>query len=158
MAVEPKALWTDADFDQMGWHDSRVHAISFDPDSPEVPGSVALDLDYIFEWVHPLDRGGPFSFWVAPATLVFPGASDLTLTATLDGYMTLEIDAITRRLAEGRRGGPGGFRWSIQGSFELEVTASRYQQYVRAAPRHAERQSLTLEERGGASFATTGHC
>ena len=31
-----KALWTDADFETMGWHDNAVHAIALEPDRKSV--------------------------------------------------------------------------------------------------------------------------
>ena len=154
MHETPKGTWTEDDFEQMGWHDCRVHALSFDPDAAEIPGSVALDLDYILQWVHPEEGGRSFSFWVAPATLVFPGASDLVLHAALDGFMDLRIDGIRRApIAVGPRRSPS-FRWTLDGEFTLELTARGFRQYLRAAPEHVTGQSLPLDQRGGISFDT----
>jgi hypothetical protein len=36
-----KWLWTESDFEMMGWHDSRVYAISFSPEQSEI----ILDID-----------------------------------------------------------------------------------------------------------------
>jgi len=44
-----KTVWTDADFETMGWHDNAVHAIAVEP-APPHPGSLLLDIDYIVEW------------------------------------------------------------------------------------------------------------
>ena len=51
MSDEPleKAVWTDGDFDRMGWHDARVHAIAFHED--EDNAELLLDLDYIVRWI-----------------------------------------------------------------------------------------------------------
>jgi hypothetical protein len=61
MSIQPvvaKTIWTDADFDAMGWHDNAVHAIALEP-VPSDPGRLLLDIDYILEWVPPLpDRLG----------------------------------------------------------------------------------------------------
>ena len=153
MSVEPKALWTEDDFDQMGWHDCRVHGFSFSP--PSATGwSVALDIDYILEWVDPTEPGGNFSFWVAPATLVFPYANDVILNVEMEAYQELEIDAMTRR--QGSEG-THDIRWSIAGSFNLDLSASSYQQYIRATPVHIDLQALSPEQRGGVSFATVGY-
>ena len=46
-----KWIWTEADFDVMGWHDSQIHATAFFPEDFEL----VLDIDYIFDWVHPYD-------------------------------------------------------------------------------------------------------
>lgn len=68
--VVTKALWTDADFDAMGWHDNAVHAIALEPASDD-PGSLLLDIDYIVEWEPSAVPHGLLSFWVCPATLIF---------------------------------------------------------------------------------------
>jgi hypothetical protein len=38
-----KAVWTQADFDAMGWHDNAVRAVALEP-VPDHPGRL-LDLD-----------------------------------------------------------------------------------------------------------------
>jgi hypothetical protein len=50
-----KATWTDADFEVMGWHDCRIHALSIGEHDDDVfpPARVMLDLDYIVRWVEP---------------------------------------------------------------------------------------------------------
>jgi hypothetical protein len=63
----PKLIWTEADFDQMGWHDVKIHAITFVPEVYEF----VLDIDYIFAWVEPEPPSPCYSFWISPATLVF---------------------------------------------------------------------------------------
>jgi hypothetical protein len=76
-----KFTWTTDDFAAMGWHDARIWAYTFHKSQAvdvtrEVPtpqDRLLLDLDYITRWVHPDEPGEPFSFWVAPATLVFTG-------------------------------------------------------------------------------------
>ncbi|MDV4012483.1 hypothetical protein BAY06_08330 [Elizabethkingia anophelis] len=42
-----KDIWTDMDFEQMGWHDNYIHAIVF----PNENQKLVLDMDYIFKWV-----------------------------------------------------------------------------------------------------------
>jgi hypothetical protein len=44
-----KSLWIEKDFDKMGWHDVRVHAVAFDPEMPEI----RMDIDYILAWANP---------------------------------------------------------------------------------------------------------
>jgi hypothetical protein len=41
-----KSLWTEKDFDTMGWHDSFVYGISFGENF-----QLLFDIDYIFKWV-----------------------------------------------------------------------------------------------------------
>lgn len=66
MNYEPeKYLWTDADFEQMGWHDNTIYQINLTKDDLE------LDIDYIFQWNEPDVEGLPFTFWISPSTLIF---------------------------------------------------------------------------------------
>jgi hypothetical protein len=55
-----EAIWTDADFDRMAWHDYAVHAIAVEPAPPQ-PGRLLVDLDYLVDWV----RATPVSSWAA---------------------------------------------------------------------------------------------
>ena len=57
-----KWIWTEADFEQMGWHDARIHAIAFLTETFEF----ALDIDYILQWVEPAEGETYYKFWVAP--------------------------------------------------------------------------------------------
>lgn len=70
-----KTLWTDQDYDHMGWHDCRIHTMAADLNAFEF----ALDIDYIFEWVHPNDGEHYFSFWISPVTMVFENAFSITI-------------------------------------------------------------------------------
>src|SRR3712207_2867226 len=62
-----KWIWSDADFDQMGWHATWVHAFAAIPETYEV----IFDIDYILRWMPPVPPKDNYAFWVAPATLVF---------------------------------------------------------------------------------------
>lgn len=61
--------WTEADFEQMSWHDNHVHALQVESGGEHGTGTLTLDLDYIAEWLPPVD--GFFRFRLAPATLIF---------------------------------------------------------------------------------------
>jgi hypothetical protein len=145
-----KAVWTDADFPVMGWHDSRVHALSVLEDDDLPPGRLLLDLDYIVRWVEPARGEQHFTFWVAPATLVFEQAWDITGDiGPLHG--SLEIADLHRLDPPDDRPYPA---WHLEGhEFGLRFRARGFRQYVRARPRHVDRQVLTMAERGGLSFA-----
>ena len=71
-----KTSWTEADFDDMSWHDNHVHAFRI-REGEHGTGEVELDLDYILEWLSPTE--GMFSFRVAPASLTFRGVYDLQI-------------------------------------------------------------------------------
>ncbi len=41
-----KSIWTDLDFENMGWHDSRIHSVAFGENF-----ELIFDIDYIFKWL-----------------------------------------------------------------------------------------------------------
>jgi hypothetical protein len=86
-----KWLWTEIDFEIMGWHDCHIYAIAFVSEKFEI----AFDIDYIFEWVYPKPNEKYFSFWVSSATLVFENAYNIEFDiSSYNGE--LEIDLIKR--------------------------------------------------------------
>src|SRR5262249_31593016 len=125
-----KSLWTDADFDRMGWHDNPVHAVAFGPGEQEL----TFDIDYIFKWEEPLPGERYYRFWISPATLTFESVIDLNISH--DAYVGLTILEITRELSET----PDGFRkplwkWTlacVEGAWQFR--ASGYRQFIRRPP------------------------
>ncbi|WP_332759649.1 hypothetical protein [Streptomyces sp. MT206] len=89
-----KSVWSDADFEAMGWHDATVHGLSVQPTNDILPRFL-LDLDYIVRWVHPVPPATHFSFWISPATLVFEEVFDLQGDLDFQGSaVDLEIDGV----------------------------------------------------------------
>ena len=148
-----KWLWTEADFEIMGWHDARIHAVAFLEETFEF----ALDIDYIFEWVKPVPPAEHFTFWLSPCTLVFENVSELAID--LAPYDDLSIDDISRgeslipRNAE-VIGKTVEWLWNVgcHGG-TISMRAAGYKQHVRTAPRHLTRQSIPISDRGGISFS-----
>jgi hypothetical protein len=70
-----KLVWTERDFDQMSWHDCRLHGIGFIDDFNPHLHELRLDIDYILKWCEGTgsDESG---FWISPATLVFDAFED----------------------------------------------------------------------------------
>ena len=139
------------DFDQMGWHDCRIHGFAFGDNY-----RLLLDIDYIFAWVNPCMGEVYYSFWVSPCTLVFENVFDLNIHAE---DMSMEILSLTREDA-GKPlnaefiGRDQQWKWLFECTAgEIELTAVGYTQYVRAQPKHISEQHFALEERGGVSFA-----
>ncbi|MGV3662650.1 MAG: hypothetical protein ACO1TE_20875 [Prosthecobacter sp.] len=147
-----KNVWTDADFGQMGWHDVVVHALGFDGAGSEL----LLDLDYLFAWVEPEPPSTCFSFWIAPATLVFHQVWDMKMSydASL-GFQLLEIQRGEERACP--HAPPDAPRrewhWTLEGvEGAISFWAGGYTQHTRHRPRHHDSQSLKLVERGGFGF------
>jgi hypothetical protein len=147
-----KALWTDADFDVMGWHDATVHALAFEETDDRA--ALLFDLDYIVRWLEPRPPSQYFSFFVAPATLVFENVWSLSGDVSAQRTL-LEIADVHRLEAEtDRQRAAGVSRWRIEGQdFELRFFAAGFHQHLRALPRQSASQRLSLDERGGVSFA-----
>ena len=150
--VVEKWVWTENDFEEMGWHDCQVHAIAFDPDAAEL----LFDLDYILKWVNPQLSEKHYSFWSAPATLVF---SDIaSLKVNLEPFPAFELDGIFREKPEdseavGNQTTSAAWLWTLN-FFNGRITfnSAGFQQYIRKQPIFNTTQRLTLEQRGGRSF------
>jgi len=148
-----KLVWTEADFDTMGWHDVTIHAVAFFPERFEF----GLDLDYIFRWVDPEDEGGCCTFWVAAATMVFENAYDIVFE--VDTSAGLEVAHISRADPKPPHDAKAAGRdtewtWTIQcqeGAIRLRSVG--YKMFVRTAPVLQGGQTLDPEIRGGISFA-----
>ena len=132
-----KSIWTDSDFDKMGWHDSQVYKVRLTQD-------LELDIDYIFQWNKPDLEGLPFTFWVAPATLVFKQIKNLTFDFTTGFEDAFEIDAIERPTTENQN------LWSIitqQGDFQFDCHG--YEQFIRQEPFFEFGQTISYSRRNG---------
>jgi hypothetical protein len=147
-----KWVWTEADFDSMGWHDAKLYALAFFQDTFEL----ALDIDYIFEWVQPEPPAPNYTFWVSPCTLVFENVTDLEVD--IAPYDDLTIDGLTRgdetfipRNAAAI-GGRVERHWTIDCHGAITMRSIGFKQYVRRVPRHLAGQSMSLNDRGGISF------
>jgi hypothetical protein len=126
-----KWVWTEADFEIMGWHDSQIHAMAFCSEDFEL----VLDIDYILKWIHPQPGEIYFSFWVAPATLVFENIYDLELNLSpCRGF--IEIEGIERTaLVFESIDKRDYYSWTIAcQEGEIKFNASGYNQYFRADP------------------------
>lgn len=149
-----KTVWTEADFDQMSWHDNEVHAFAIEPALPE-PGRLLLDIDHIVQWVPPQPPSDLLSFWICPATLVFDPAWDLTTDIDLRGWaFSLSLLSVQRSDPDER----GNFDWTLAGDqFTIELGAPGFTLYLRRPPVHTPRGRLTAEERGGLGFGRQGY-
>jgi hypothetical protein len=151
-----KLVWTEEDFERMGWHDATLHGIAFLTETFEL----VLDLDYIFEWVEHSEPEPHFTFWVAPCTLVFENVFDLRIE--LEPYPEVSVADLTRADPGVPRnadviGRAADWLWKLEcHQGVITFRAAGYTQYVRATPMHGE-QSLTHAERGGVAFDRRPH-
>jgi hypothetical protein len=151
-----KTIWTEEDFDVMGWHDSYIYAISFG-----VNYELILDIDYIFKWVQPTESNEYFKFLVSPCTLVFENVHDLKFDIEISEPFELQISDITRNNPQRPINADYIKRetehhWRIetqQGDITLKSVG--YKQYVRQQPILQDSQLIGFTDRGKTSFDRT---
>ena len=147
-----KAIWTETDFDNMGWHDVHIHALAFSTETHEL----LMDIDYMFGWVDPEPPENHYTFWIAPCTLVF--ANVHSFKAEIEWGLGLEISGVSREPA-GRPNNADYIKKDVEwmwlfdcqeGSFTFHSVG--YRQITRRIPIRARSQSFPWIERGGVSF------
>ncbi len=138
-----KKIWTEVNFDDMGWHDCRIYKMKLAKD-------IEFDIDYILQWNKPEIDGLPLTFWVAPATLVFKEVSKLEFNITTAFHEAIEIQDI--KLDKNNK----KFRWTIATqSGSLEFEAESYTQWIRQEPFFQFGQVIPYIERNGFSLEKT---
>jgi len=138
-----KKIWTDADFEKMGWHDCRIYKI-------RLTDKLELDIDYILQWNKPDIEGLPFTFWVAPATLVFKNINDIQFEIDTAFDEAVEIEDIELNKSDNK------IQWIIitqQG--DIEFTADGFTQWIRQEPFFQFGQTISYIERYGFSLEQT---
>ena len=94
--------------------------------------------------------GQAFSFWIAPATLIFEDAWSFEAEVSEYSEIHLALDRIQRSEPDqfGRRW------WTLDGhQFTARLLAPGFTQVLRNEPIASHRQSLSIEERGGHNFS-----
>jgi hypothetical protein len=152
--------YTEQDFEQLGWHDCTVWGVELhpaDPDAGDWSADLALDIDFIVEWLCRAGPSGRVEFRVAPATLVFHGVSDLSIMIAWGnrgvGVHEMSIDTIEREPVLPATPGPDRpvSRWRIKlnwpKSGEIAFEAEGFTQTLRADPVVTDQQSLSRRVR-----------
>ncbi len=145
-----RLIWTDRDFEVMPWHDCTIYAFWSDDTTVDL----LMDMDYKCAWVQSAVAQHPFSFYIAPATLAFHGATDIRFS--LESVANpLKLNAVRR---EDRRAIPGypveTWHWTLEGHHGLlTMRALGYTLYFRQQPTLLDAQRFTYAARGGISFA-----
>jgi hypothetical protein len=141
-----QAIYSDAGFSQMGWHDAMVYSMTFPkPDCFEI----SFDIDYIFRWHWTEARTAVRGWDVAPCSLTFHNISSLNVA--LDWCLPGGIDQGQTSILEIRRRNsrptPNGRFVCWDYEIELDVgairfTATGFEQVVRVQPTFSETQYL----------------
>jgi len=144
--------WNDSNFEEMSWHDNHVHGIRIEvANEDHGTGTLALDLDYILEWLPPTE--GAFRFRVAPATLtfleIFGLKIDLDWAAATAGMIPFSISEISREKIEYQTGYVR-WRWTIGVNWPKGVITFEgegFRQELRAEPIVTSSQCLDSNQR-----------
>lgn len=88
--MEVKRTWSNSDFKEMGWHDSRLYQLKF----PDEECDFVLYIDYIFKWVEQPD--GHYKFWVSPCELTFKNVINLEIDISFKNSVGIDISEIKR--------------------------------------------------------------
>jgi len=151
-----KIIWTEKDFEEMGWHDCNIYGFIFQNDTGnKFATDLIFDIDYIFKWVNPIPPNQKFSFWVSPCTLKFEDTFALTIDIDRRGGMTdmLEIADLFLIDKTEQEANKWIYEWAIElQEGKITFKSSGFKQIVRQKPILTESQILTLEERNGISF------
>lgn len=153
-----KKVWTQDDFETMGWHDNRIHGIATrtNEEEPE-KNELLFDIDYIFKWVHPLPPDEYLTFWISPCTLIFQNVYDLQIDVSAKGTI-FELEIADINLVEkitNENNYESYYSWAIElltGSITFK--SQGFQQIVKAQPKYVYSQWLESKERGGINFNT----
>jgi hypothetical protein len=152
--------YTETDFDSMSWHDCHIWAIerrAGDPESGDWTSDLALDIDFIGEWI--CVPSGRAQFRVAPAIIVFHGVTDprINIDWGRSGFQVslhpASIDRIEREPIENQKVylDRAYYRWRIglnwPDSGEITFGAVGFTQTLRAEAVVTERQYLSRAER-----------
>lgn len=152
--------YTEADFDRLSLHDCHIWAVEFrpgDPDDGDWTSDLALDVDFIVEWICRVGGGGQFR--VAPATLLFHGVTDprIAIDWGREGSQValhpVSIGNVDRELIRDQKVylDRPYYRWRIRMNWpdtsEIAFGAVGFTLTMRAEPVLTEKQCLSLRER-----------
>jgi hypothetical protein len=177
-----KATWTSLDYPAIAWRGCTIHGIQIgqyednriqflddgtvDTEFDDLDDTVGfddfmlLDVDYVMRRIEPATPEQRPTYWVAPATLAFTSAGNITATIS-DGtsqpaplgpgtHTTALVIADLHRIEPNGYGNP---KWHITGpEFDIRLFDRGFCLYVRTPPQSAPRPFLDLAERGGLSF------
>lgn len=148
-----KSLWTDNDYDVMGWHDCLIYAMS-----TGVNNELIFDIDYIWLWVESQNDKIQFHFWISPCTLAFENVYDLNLDLDISVPFEIRMDSISRCNPQKCKNAEFvnreiEYEWTIdtqQGAISFK--SNGFKQYSRQNPVLSDKQEIGIEDRHGISF------
>ena len=133
-----KEVWRDDDFDEMGWHDSRLYELSF----PDEEFQIKFDIDYIFKWEK--SSGSITGFWVSPCDLIFENVANFCVDIDFKNNTLIFISEIKRT---NKRSTPNGrlVEWDYEMECDnglIRFSSTGFKQRIRKQPILSESQDL----------------
>lgn len=156
-----RTTYTETDFERLSWHDCHIWGVALrvgDPDEDDWTSDLALDIDFIVDWICEV-AGGDARFRVAPATLTFHGVTDLRIRIDWgdSGFQValheVSIDRIEREPVREQKVHLDRpyYSWRIRLNWpqtgEIVFGAVGFTQTLLAEPVLTDRQHLSLSER-----------
>jgi len=154
------ATYTEADFDNLSWHDCHVHGIellSGDRGQNDWTSAVALDIDFIAQWI--CGTGDATRFRVAPATLTFHAVTDLRIEIdwATNGYpafmYTASLDRVEREPVVDQKVSIGRpyYSWTLRFNWPergvIRCGAAGFTLNLRSEPIEVATQELSRNQR-----------
>jgi hypothetical protein len=136
--MKTKDLWTDSDFEAMGWHDCRFYAVTL----PDEQFQMKLDIDYIFALDESMSED--LKFWVSPCDLIFENISQFKINVDFEDSMLLFIGDIKRtnpRLSPNKKVTIWDYFINCDNG-SVSFSATGFKQILRAAPVLSKTQDL----------------
>jgi hypothetical protein len=104
-----------SNFEELNWHDNAIHGFHIREGEDNCNGELDFDIDYILEWIAPVDN--TFSFRVAPAILTFHDVSDLIISINY-ASATAAVQPMTiheiHREVKNYQNGYSSFNWKVE--------------------------------------------
>jgi hypothetical protein len=144
-----KWIYTESDFEDMGWHYCQLRAMAFDNDF----FTISFDIDYAFK-LELVDN--VYEYYTSPCTLIFYNVYNLDIEIGSEWIM--EFDEIKRTNPKQPKN-HAHIKKDIEWDWEIvlvngsiQFTSVGFEQHVRATPIN-NILNLSLKERGGISFS-----
>ena len=146
-----KIVWSEEDFDHLAWRDCTIHALAF----PLGAFDLLLDIDYIFEWISPVEPERNYQFWIAPVTLAFENVHEIKIDFDICDH--IQIGNIEREKATPRESEYihrfKEWNWDISCTRgDITFLATGFKMFARTPPLLAAVSRLDPAARGGYSF------
>ena len=147
-----KTLLTNENFNEINWHDNAIHGFEIIESEDGCSGGLNLDIDYIVEWIEPVDN--KFSFRLVPSNLLFHEVTNLIISinyaAASAAVQPITIHEIHRDVFSSPNG-YSSYIWKIEinwpsNSF-ISFRSSGFSQTSRKEPITSGCQYLSVSER-----------